>query len=245
MEKTIFTMKKGIFTIMGCIMCIFLTACGNDTTQTSTPTTMDSIVKEQYRAIVDNAVPNEYKGNNYSCVINDETGDIVVNLQLDSAALNSESTNIEAVKRIIGGLIGKSVHLGIKAYNIVFYAGDTKTAVAELTNPQSITSIEEVSNYCKVSMGASVPVTVTETTVAITETVTTTTQTTTTILYSTTKAPTTAVATTAVPTGRTVYVTPTGKRYHYDNNCNQGTYTPDSLENAKKRGLTPCDKCIY
>ena len=28
--------------------------------------------------------------------------------------------------------------------------------------------------------------------------------------------------------GRTVYITPTGKRYHYDNHCNDGTYIPVS-----------------
>lgn len=42
---------------------------------------------------------------------------------------------------------------------------------------------------------------------------------------------------------RTVYVTPTGKRYHYDNNCNGGTYTPTTLDDAVNRGLTPCKKC--
>lgn len=42
---------------------------------------------------------------------------------------------------------------------------------------------------------------------------------------------------------RTVYVTPTGKRYHYDDNCNGGTYTPTTLDDAISRGLTPCGKC--
>lgn len=41
-----------------------------------------------------------------------------------------------------------------------------------------------------------------------------------------------------------VYVTPTGKRYHYDSTCNGGTYTLDTLENAERRGLTPCQKCV-
>lgn len=43
--------------------------------------------------------------------------------------------------------------------------------------------------------------------------------------------------------GRTVYITPTGKRYHYDNNCNGGTYIPSTLAEAQARGLTPCKKC--
>ena len=42
---------------------------------------------------------------------------------------------------------------------------------------------------------------------------------------------------------RTVYVTETGKRYHYDNNCNGGTYYESTLQAALNRGLTPCQKC--
>lgn len=40
-----------------------------------------------------------------------------------------------------------------------------------------------------------------------------------------------------------VYVTPTGKRYHKNNHCNNGKYTKSTLAEAKKRGLTPCKKC--
>ena len=43
---------------------------------------------------------------------------------------------------------------------------------------------------------------------------------------------------------RTVYVTQTGKRYHYDNSCNGGTYYESTLEEALSRGLTPCEKCV-
>ena len=43
--------------------------------------------------------------------------------------------------------------------------------------------------------------------------------------------------------GRTVYITPTGKRYHYDNHCNDGTYIPSTLAEAQAKGLTPCKKC--
>lgn len=42
----------------------------------------------------------------------------------------------------------------------------------------------------------------------------------------------------------TVYVTKTGKRYHYSDSCNGGTYYPATLEEAKNRGLTPCNKCV-
>lgn len=42
----------------------------------------------------------------------------------------------------------------------------------------------------------------------------------------------------------TVYVTETGKRYHYENPCGNGKYYPSTLAKAKARGLTPCDKCV-
>lgn len=42
---------------------------------------------------------------------------------------------------------------------------------------------------------------------------------------------------------RTVYITPTGKKYNYDNNCNGGTYIPSTLAEAQAMGLTPCKKC--
>ncbi|MBS7223980.1 MAG: hypothetical protein KH050_01375 [Clostridiaceae bacterium] len=41
----------------------------------------------------------------------------------------------------------------------------------------------------------------------------------------------------------TVYVTPTGKRYHYSASCGGKNATATTLENAKSRGLTPCSKC--
>lgn len=40
----------------------------------------------------------------------------------------------------------------------------------------------------------------------------------------------------------TVYVTPTGKKYH-KKKCGRGTYTKVKLSEAKKRGLTKCKKC--
>ena len=44
--------------------------------------------------------------------------------------------------------------------------------------------------------------------------------------------------------GRTIYVTPTGKKYHYSSSCNGGTYIASTLEKALARGLTPCKKCV-
>lgn len=44
--------------------------------------------------------------------------------------------------------------------------------------------------------------------------------------------------------GNHIYVTKTGKRYHYDEHCNGGTYYEATLAEAMGRGLTPCEKCI-
>lgn len=43
---------------------------------------------------------------------------------------------------------------------------------------------------------------------------------------------------------KTVYITPTGKKYHYDNHCNGGSYNPSTLEEALSLGLEPCKKCV-
>lgn len=42
---------------------------------------------------------------------------------------------------------------------------------------------------------------------------------------------------------RKVYRTKTGKRYHYDSNCNGGDYYEVTLSDAQNAGLTPCKKC--
>ena len=41
----------------------------------------------------------------------------------------------------------------------------------------------------------------------------------------------------------TVYITKSGKRYHQDPNCGGKNAWATTLEDAKKRGLTPCQKC--
>ena len=48
----------------------------------------------------------------------------------------------------------------------------------------------------------------------------------------------------ASESSQTVYVTRTGKRYHYDPNCNGGTYYESTLADALARNLTPCNKCV-
>ena len=41
----------------------------------------------------------------------------------------------------------------------------------------------------------------------------------------------------------TVYITPTGKRYHYSSTCGGKNSRPTTKSNAISRGLTPCKKC--
>lgn len=61
----------------------------------------------------------------------------------------------------------------------------------------------------------------------------------------TTRKPTTTVPVQAEENEQmTVYYTKTGKRYHYENPCGKGTYYSTTLAEAKKMGLTPCQKCV-
>ncbi len=41
-----------------------------------------------------------------------------------------------------------------------------------------------------------------------------------------------------------IFITKTGKKYHYDEHCNGGTYWEAPLATAIGFGLEPCDKCI-
>lgn len=43
--------------------------------------------------------------------------------------------------------------------------------------------------------------------------------------------------------GQSVYVTPTGKRYHYSPTCGGKNSTASTLSAAQARGLAPCKKC--
>ncbi|MBR1592800.1 MAG: hypothetical protein IJ666_07310 [Ruminococcus sp.] len=99
----------------------------------------------------------------------------------------------------------------------------------------------------------------TETTTAATETAATSTETTTTTTETTIVTETTAVTSENVveepietePVYEPVYTevhiyrTKTGKKYHYDDNCGNGTYYECTLEEALAAGLTPCSKCVH
>lgn len=45
-------------------------------------------------------------------------------------------------------------------------------------------------------------------------------------------------------TSKSVYITKTGKKYHYDSSCNGGTYFSSTLSAAQSKGLTACSKCV-
>ena len=57
-------------------------------------------------------------------------------------------------------------------------------------------------------------------------------------------APQSASADTSKENSRTVYITKTGKKYHYANPCGKGTYYPCSLAEAPSRGLEPCGQFV-
>lgn len=59
----------------------------------------------------------------------------------------------------------------------------------------------------------------------------------------TTKKSTSTQSSSGQTKSQTVYVTPTGKRYHYSSTCGGKNSTATTLDNAKARGLTPCQKC--
>ncbi|MGL4790288.1 MAG: copper amine oxidase N-terminal domain-containing protein [Anaerotignaceae bacterium] len=44
--------------------------------------------------------------------------------------------------------------------------------------------------------------------------------------------------------GGNVYITKTGKKYHYSNSCNGGTYFKSTLKQALAKNLGPCSKCV-
>lgn len=59
----------------------------------------------------------------------------------------------------------------------------------------------------------------------------------------TTKVKQTAAETVRQNIGSTVYITPTGKRYHYRSTCGGKNSKSTSLDSAINSGYTPCKKC--
>lgn len=50
--------------------------------------------------------------------------------------------------------------------------------------------------------------------------------------------------TTISESSKTVYITKTGEKYHYENPCGNGKYYESTLAEAKAKGLGPCEKCV-
>lgn len=57
-------------------------------------------------------------------------------------------------------------------------------------------------------------------------------------------APKAQTETSTAKQSRTIYITRTGKKYHYNNHCNGGTYYESTLDEALALGLGPCKKCV-
>ena len=47
------------------------------------------------------------------------------------------------------------------------------------------------------------------------------------------------------PEERSVYITRTGSKYHYNDHCNNGTYWAVPFSTATGMGLEPCSKCCH
>jgi hypothetical protein len=61
---------------------------------------------------------------------------------------------------------------------------------------------------------------------------------------STTTKPTTTKPTAVTTSDKQVYIAKAhGKKYHYDEKCGNGDYSPIDLKEAKDEGYTPCEKC--
>lgn len=60
---------------------------------------------------------------------------------------------------------------------------------------------------------------------------------------STSKQSSSSSASSSTTNSQTVYVTPTGKRYHLSPTCGGKNSRATTLSNAKSMGLTPCKKC--
>lgn len=126
--------------------------------------------------------------------------------------------------------------------SIIFICGCTsELSNYEETTTETITTKEV---YTKTVSTTEIP---TEATTEIVTTKPTTTTKATTVKPITTKrATTTTTSKKVVNQGRKIYRTPTGKKYHYDNNCNggSGTYYETTLEEAINSHLEPCKKCV-
>ena len=121
---------------------------------------------------------------------------------------------------------------------------DTTEAVTKQTTEQQTTARPTTTKPSTTAKPATTKK-VTTTSKQTTTKAPTTTQPTTTKAPTTSKPTTTKAPTTVDPESKiTVYITKSGDKYHYENPCGNGTYSPISLADAKARGYTACEKCV-
>lgn len=118
---------------------------------------------------------------------------------------------------------------------------------ANVDNPfVSETATENLTTTSVTTTTTTITATEVASTTTTTRLTTETTQNTTTTQHVTTTLKTTKKTTTqhVASKGQKVYKTPTGKKYHYNGNCGNGTYIETTLEEALRIGLEPCKKCV-
>lgn len=174
------------------------------------------------------------------------TEDAFVNAGISESTTDENSSNLNIIPEIIS-----------KAEPTVQEAVSTEeTSVAEKASDETETTICEETNNNLIISTTKISATTTKTSESTTkETVTTTKApvtttkapvTTTKAAVTTTKAPVTTTkktvtTTKAQATGRTVYITPHGERYHLDPDCGGKNSYSVSINNVG--GRTPCKKC--
>ncbi len=151
----------------------------------------------------------------------------------------------------------------IMLFTLFFVCGCVDDSNQKTEEIKGVRVNESVTTTSKISTQTSTSSTTSTTICITTSTVSSTTKTIPTTPLMTTRFPTTTVNITTKTTkqnttkkvtknitkkatnqGRTIYITPTGKRYHYNSHCNGGTYIESTLDEALSRGLTPCRKCV-
>lgn len=245
-------MKK-VIALTTLMMFLMLAGCGRENVQTVSKDTLTDIQREHYIAIINGAVPIDYKGKEYKSDLLSNPEGVYISLYLDSTAFTDEDSCKNAIAGIIQELMSKSIFPSIQAGDFTFKDGNVKRATGRVDNVRNIQSLENIYESIVITPAdfttqPTTSETATAESVATIARVTETTAMTNTPTASKQTTTQTNALTTALPgttaTVKTVYVTPTGKKYHYDGRCNGGKYTLDTLDNALKRGLEPCEKCV-
>ena len=159
------------------------------------------------------------------------------------------------------GIIIVAVLVIVLFWGFIFIVGSDSSDNTDVDVPKNaiissttVSSTTETTTETTTEESTTLPETTTEENTTEEETTTKKAETTTKKTVTTTKKETTTkktettpkkVTTTVNPDSRvTVYYTKTGKKYHYENPCGNGTYYSCTLAEAKGRNLSPCEKCV-